>query len=148
VTYPEQAVAAYISSYLIPFEASMGDQRNWALFRANHVIWTPSVGVADRNGSIHYLSPGFLPPSDFLSALKIGRGRCLVAWTRSAEAIKELESAAGTENSMTPEALFWLSTAYFLERRDTTRMYEIWQKLVERYPESTWTHRTYPRPNY
>ena len=123
----------------------MADKENWTLFRTNHVIWTPGIGLADRNGSLHYQSVGFLPPSDFLSALKIGRGRCLMAWTRPAEAQKELESAAASDNSMTPEALFWLAVACFLERRDSTRMYETWQKLVELYPDSPWAHRTYPK---
>jgi len=146
VTYPDPSVADYIANTFVPYEASMSEQHNRSLFRANHIIWTPSIGLADRNGSVHYQSPGFLPPSDFLSALRIGRARCLIAWTRSAEAIKELESAVAVENSMTPEALFWLSTAYFFERRDTTRMYQTWDKLVEQYPDSPWAHRTYPRP--
>jgi hypothetical protein len=147
VTYPDPSVAEYISNHFVPYEASMADRENWSLFRTNHVIWTPSVGFADHNGSMHYLSPGFLPPSDFLSALKIGRARCLIAWTRSAEAARELESVASIDNSMTPEALFWLSTAYFFERRDNTRMYETWDKLVSLYPDSPWAHRTYPATN-
>jgi len=124
----------------------MGDRASWPLFRTNHIIWTPSVGFADRNGAMHYHSPGFLPPSEFLSALRIGRARCLMAWTRSAEAAKELEAASTVENTMTPEALFWLGTAYFLERRDSTRMYEVWEELAARYPDSQWAKRTYPRP--
>jgi hypothetical protein len=68
-----------------------------------------------------------------------------MAWTRSVEAAKELETAAAVENVMTPEALFWLATAYFLERRDNSRMYETWERLRARFPDSPWAHRTYPR---
>ena len=125
----------------------MGNRESWPLFRANHVIWTPTAGFADHNGSIHYQSVGFLPPDDFLSALQIGRARCLMAWTRSAEAIKELEGAVSRDNVMTAEALFWLAVAYFLERRDSTRMYETWEKLAARYPDSPWAHSTYSRPD-
>lgn len=146
MTYSDPQVRDYIAANLVPLHLSMGQRESWQLFRANHIIWTPSIAVADHNGSAHYQSPGFLPPSDFLSALKIGRARCLVAWTRSAEGIRELESAAEVENSMTPEVLFWLAAAAFLERRDTTRMYALWQDLTTRYPESPWSHRTYPRP--
>lgn|GEM_PF-1763753 len=145
VTYPDPAVQDYITRYLVPYEASMGDRNSWPYFRDNHIIWTPSIGVADRNGNRHYQSPGFLPPSDFLSALKIGRARCLMAWTRSTEAQKELESAAADDNSMAAEALFWLSVAYFLERRDNTRMYETWEKLSKLYPDSPWAKRTYQK---
>lgn len=144
MTYPDAAVTSYIRTHFVPYIANMTERDSWPLFRTNHIIWTPSVGFADRNGSMHYQSPGFLPPSDFLSALKIGRARCLMAWTRSAEAAKELESATGVDNSMTPEAMFWLGTALFLERRDSARMYEVWKELVSRYPDSAWAWRTYP----
>jgi hypothetical protein len=145
VTYPDPQVQAYLSEHFVLFEASLGKRETWPLFRANHVVWTPSVGFADRNGAVHYQSPGFLPPSEFLSALRIGRARCLMAWTRSAEAARELEQAAAAENAMTPEVLFWLGCAHFLERRDNTRMYEVWEELMTRYPDSPWARRTYPR---
>ncbi len=145
VTYPDAAVSEYLAAYFVSLEASMEKRESWPLFRANHIIWTPSVGFADRNGSMHYHSPGFLPPSEFLSALKIGRARCLMAWTRSAEAARELESAGAVENALSAEALFWLGTAYFLERRDSSRMYEVWEQLEARYPNSPWAKHTYPR---
>jgi tetratricopeptide (TPR) repeat protein len=146
VTYSNESVAAYINDNLVPYLASMGERDAWPIFRVNHVIWTPSVGLADRKGSIHYLSVGFSPPPDFLSALRIGRARCLMAWTRYAEAAGELEQAAAAGNSMVPEALFWLATAYYFEARDTTRMYETWDKLTSLYPQSPWAQHTYPPP--
>jgi len=146
VTYPDAAVQEYIATHFICYFASMGRRDDWPLFRANHIIWTPSTGFADRNGAMHYHSPGYLPPDDYLTALKIGRARCLMAWTRAAEAARDLESVVASDNSMTPEALFWLGAAYFLSRRDTTRMYEVWERLSAQYPDSPWAHRTYPPP--
>jgi hypothetical protein len=148
VTYSDTTIQGYLSDHFVLFEASIGNVEDRPLFRANHVIWTPSVGFADRNGSMHYLSPGFLPPSEFLSVLRIGQARCLMAWTRSAEAANELDEASAVENAMTPEVLFWLSVAYFLERRDSTRMYEVWERLNALYPDSPWARRTYPRSAY
>src|SRR4051794_8719744 len=98
-------------AHFVLHKSSMEKRESWSLFRANHIIWTPSVGFADRNGSMHYQSPGFMPPAEFLSVLRIGRARCLMAWTRSSEAISDLESAVEQGNAMTPEALFWLSVA-------------------------------------
>src|SRR5947209_16836494 len=124
-----------MSGNFVLFQAGMERKECWPLFRANHIIWTPSVGFADRNGSVHYTSPGYLPPSEFLSVLKIGRARCLMAWTRSADAARELEAAATEENAKTAEVLWWLSVAFFLERRDNARMYEVWEQLKQRYPD-------------
>ena len=144
MTYSHEDVRRTVNAHFVPYLATMGERETGPLFRANHVIWTPSVGLADHKGAIHYLSVGFLPPSDFLTTLQIGRARCLMAWMRYAEAITELEQAAATLNTMTPEALFWLATAYYFAQRDTTQMYETWAKLAATYPESPWARRTYP----
>jgi len=146
VTYSDEDVASYINNNLVPYIASMGTREAGPLFRANHVIWTPSAGVADHKGQIHYISVGFLPPSDFLSALRIGRARALMAWMRYDEAVHELEQAAAVSNTMTPEVLFWLAAATYFAQRDTTRMYATWETLVARYPDSPWAQRTYPAP--
>jgi hypothetical protein len=68
-----------------------------------------------------------------------------MAWARNAEAAHELQAAIEVENAMTPEAYFWLGAAYFLESRESTRMYDTWEKLAALYPESQWAKRTYPR---
>ena len=144
MTYSHEDIAHYIHTNLVPYIATMGARDTGTLFRANHVIWTPSAGLADHKGSMHHLAVGFSPPSEFLSTLRIGRARCLMAWLRYAEAIAELEQAAAIRNAMAPEALFWLATAYYFAQRDTTRMYQTWEKLVADYPESPWARHTYP----
>ena len=62
MTFPDPAVAGYISSHFVPFKAMLDNRPHWPLFRANHIIWTPTAGFMDRNGSMHYHSPAFLPP--------------------------------------------------------------------------------------
>ncbi len=145
VTYPDPAVARYISEHFIPFRAVLNDRQYWPLFRANHVIWTPTVGFMDRNGSMHYQCVGFLPPDEFLSVLVIGLARVMMAWTRAGEAAVELKGAVARHNSFTPEALFWLGVARFLARRETSGMWEAWERLVLQYPHSPWARRVYPR---
>ncbi|HEX8229094.1 MAG TPA: hypothetical protein VF826_07245 [Chloroflexia bacterium] len=146
MTYSDPQVSRYIADHFVAYKADMSQRNAWPLFRTNHVIWTPSAGFADRNGSMHHVGVGYSPPPEFLTTLKIGRARCLIAWTRNAEAAHLLEEAASEDNAMTPEALFWLSTAYFFERRDSTRMYTVWEELVRRYPDSPWARHTYPKP--
>jgi hypothetical protein len=144
VTYSDADVVRYINQYLVPYRASMGERADGLLFRASHVIWTPSVGLADHRGTVHYVGVGFAPPAEFLSTLRIGRARCLMAWMRYAEAAAELEAAVAAGDAMTPEALFWLATAQYFGQRDTARMYATWETLVTRYPDSPWAKRTYP----
>jgi hypothetical protein len=145
VTYPDHDVAQYIGACFVPLKLLLGNPEQRQLYRANRIIWTPTVGFMDRNGSMHYHSPGFLPPVEFISVLRIGRARCLMAWTRSAEAAQELESAAASDNSFSAEALYWLGVAHYLERRETPGMWTAWERLVSLYPDSPWAKRVYPR---
>lgn len=146
MTYSDEDIARYIHTHLVPYIASMGDRETRPFFRAHHVIWTPSAGLADHKGALHYLAVGFTPPAEFLSTLRIGRARCLMAWLRYAEAIDELEQAAASGTVMAPEALFWLAAAYYFAQRDTTRMYATWAELIARYPDSPWARHTYRPP--
>jgi hypothetical protein len=146
VTYPHPQVAEYIGSCFVPLRLMLDNRDHWPVFRSNHIIWTPTAGFMDRNGSMHYHSAAYLPPEEFLSVLRIGRARCLMAWTRSVEAADELEVAAAEQNSFAPEALYWLGVARFLARRDSAAMWEPWDRLTSFYPDSPWARRVYPRP--
>jgi hypothetical protein len=144
VTYPQPDVVAYISANFIPLKVMLNRREDWPFFRAQNILWTPTIGFMDRNGALHYQSPGFLPPGEFLSMLHIGKARCLMPWTRSREAAVELERAVAHGNSFAPEALYWLGVARFLERRDTAGMWEAWDRLTGTYPASPWAQRVYP----
>ena len=145
VTYPDPQVVEYISTHFVPFRAMLDNREHWPLFRAHHIIWTPTIGFLDRNGGMHYHTAGFLPPSEFLSVLMIGKARCLMAWTRNVDAAAELEAAANANNAFSAEALWWLGTARFLQRRGTAGMWEAWDRLAALYPDSAWARRIYPR---
>jgi hypothetical protein len=145
VTYPQPAIISYISANFIPLKVLLNRREDWPLFRAHNVLWTPTIGFMDRNGAMHYASPGFLPPDDFLTMLRIGRARCLMAWTRSREAASELEEAAAAGGAFAAEALYWLGVALYLERRETSGMWTAWERLTAQYPQSPWARRVYPR---
>ena len=144
MTYPHPLVAEYIGECLIPVKLMLNRREDQPYYREYRAIWTPTIGFLDRNGAMHYSSPGYLPPEEFLAMLRIGRARCLMAWTRNAEAGVELLDAA--ENAaMGAEALYWLGVSRFLARRETEGMWEAWDRLVARYPDSAWARRVYPR---
>jgi hypothetical protein len=145
VTYPQPEIASYISANFIPLKVILNLREDWPFFRAYNVLWTPTLAFLDRNGAMHYSSPGFLPPDDFLAMLRIGRARCLVAWTRFREAEAELETAAEAAGTFAPEALYWLGIVHYLERHATEGMWEAWDRLTARYPDSPWARRVYPR---
>jgi hypothetical protein len=144
VTYPDANVSAYLAENLVPARVLLNNRDDWPMFREHRMIWTPSFGFLDRNGVMHHSAAGYLPPREFLSLMRIGKARCLMAWTRSREAAAHLEQAADAGDTMAAEALWWLGVARFLERRDTAGMWEAWNRLTAQYPDSPWALRVYP----
>jgi hypothetical protein len=144
VTYPQPEIISYITAHFIPVKVSLNRREDWPLFRAHNMLWTPTIGFMDRNSALHYSSPGFLPPYDFLAMLRIGRALCLLPWSRAREAADELETAARSESPFAPEALYWLGIARYLERRDTAGMWQAWDRLTALYPDTPWARRVYP----
>ncbi|MEO8289142.1 MAG: hypothetical protein ABI670_22265 [Chloroflexota bacterium] len=137
-------MANYITANFIPLKLMLNRPEDWPVFRANNILWTPTIAFMDRNAKIHYQSPGFMPPWEFLSMLRIGKAHTLMAWNKSREAGVELLAAAEQKNSFAPEALYWLGVASFFEKRGTVGMFTAWDRLTEEYPGTPWAMRVYP----
>ena len=80
VTYPQPSVASFITEHFVPVRLILNRPQDQIYFRAQRVIWTPTIVIADRRGVGHYQSPGYLPPELFLSMLRIGLARAQIAW--------------------------------------------------------------------
>jgi len=145
VTYPQPAVASFITEHFVPVRLLLNRSQDQAHFRTHRVIWTPTIVIADRRGLQHYQSPGYLPPEQFLAMLRIGLGRALTAWMRYDDAATHLEAVAAEPHSqLAPEALYWLGVAWYLKERKRAPMMRAWNRLREEHPESLWTARVPP----
>jgi len=145
VTYPDPQVSAFIAEHLVPLKLQLNRPEDREHFRAYQVIWTPTLAILDRRGTLHYHSPGFLPPALFLSVLHIGLARAQLAWARYDDAAAHLSVVADEHtNAFTPEALYWLGVARYLKERKRAPMMEAWNRLRQTYPDSVWAARVPP----
>src|SRR4051812_36928974 len=114
-------------------------------FRAQRVIWTPTIVILDHRGIAHYQSPGYLPPALFLAMLRIGLARAQIAWARYDEAATQLAAVADHRASaLAPEALYWLGIAWYLQSRRRAPMMQAWNRLRQEPPASIWAARIPP----
>jgi len=111
--------------------------------RPFNVIWTPTLLFADRRMVVHYTSLNFLPPRLFLTLLDIGEAEVAVRWSQTERAIALLERAYEREpdGPFAAEALYRRSIATYLLTRSNPRMYEVWDELRTRFPDSIWSQR-------
>jgi hypothetical protein len=144
VTYPQPQVREFIAAHFVPLRLVLNRAADQPHFRAQRVIWTPTIGILDRRGVGHYQSPGYLPPELFLPMLRIGLARALAAWARYDEAADHLAQVADEAGQLAPEALFWLGAVWYLQSRRHAVLMRAWNRLRLEYPDSIWAARIPP----
>lgn len=135
----------FLAAHLVPLRLVLQHKADQPHFRAYQVIWTPTVAILDRRGTLHYQAPGFLPPNLFRDQLRIGLARAMLAWSRQAEAAELLESVADNlDSALAPEALYWLGAAFYLREHTGAALMCAWRRLRDEYPASPWAARIPP----
>ena len=134
-----------IAEHFIAVKLMLNKPADQPHFRAQRVIWTPTIAILDHRGVGHYQSPGYLPPGLFVPTLRIGLARAQIAWARYDEAATHLSAVADDRASaLAPEALYWLGIAWYLQRRRRAPMMQAWNRLLEEHPASIWAARVPP----
>jgi hypothetical protein len=145
VTYPQPAVQEFIAAHFVPAKLMLNRAADQPHFRANRVIWTPTIMVLDYRGVGHYQAPGYLPPDLFLQQLQIGLARAQIAWSRYDEAAAALGAVADLPGSpFAAEALYWQGIAWYLQARRRAPMLRAWKRLLREHPGSLWAARVPP----
>lgn len=142
MTYPDARVAQAIAERFVPLRLDLfRDPRE--VLRPLNVIWTPTILFADRRGDVHYRNINFLPPDLYLTLLDIGEANVDLRWSRTDHALALLSGAyeRDPDNLLAPEVLYWWGVAVYLKTRSNAKMYEVWDVLRERFPDSIWTQR-------
>lgn len=145
MTYPEPAVQSFVAEHFIAVKLMLNHSVDQTHFRAQRVIWTPTIAILDYRGVGHYQSPGYLPPELFLPMLRIGLARAQLAWARYDQAAAQLAAVANDRASaLAPEALYWLGVAWYLKERRRAPMLRAWDRLRQEHPASIWAARVPP----
>ena len=141
MTYPDPAVRRAIATRFVPLRLDLVADR--AVVRPLNVIWTPTLLVADRRGTVHYRSVNFLPPADFLDMLDIGEANARLRWGEYDRAMDLLATVPTRhpDGPLAPEAIYWRGIAAYLKTHSNDELDAIWAEIRERWPDSIWARR-------
>jgi hypothetical protein len=130
-----------VSDRFVPLRLDLFADRS--VVRPLNVIWTPTLLVADRRGTVHYRSLNYLPPADFLDMLDIGEANARLRWAEYDRAIDLLVAvpARHPDGPLAPEAIYWQGISVYLKTHSNEAMYAVWQEILDRYPDSIWARR-------
>ena len=142
MTYPDARVEQQLNDRFVLLKLDLfKSPRN--VMRPLNVIWTPTLLFVDRRGTVHYRSVNFMPPDPFLTLLDIGESHVDLRWTRTDQAIERLRSAyeRDPDGVLADEVLYWLGIAVYLKTHSNPQMYEVWDELRDKFPNSVWAQR-------
>jgi len=139
VTYPDAAVASYISRHFIPVQLNVVERPE--VKERFHAHWTPTLILFDGDKVEYRRSEGYVDPKRCLGELVLGRFKAALNGGRyqdlPALAREALEITRG-DAWREPEALYWNAIAAYRATGDGKQLSDLWDIVIERFPKSDW----------
>jgi TolA-binding protein len=103
-------------------------------------VWTPTVLLLDSEGKGRFRVEGYLPNSDFLSALETGLGRIAFVHKNYADAERWYSDVVTrlSQSHFAPEAMYWRAVTHYKSTHDHTALPKVAEELRSKYPSSIW----------
>lgn len=131
-------MSRFINENFVPVRIHIKERpKDFERFKAE---WTPTVIIAEADGTERYRFSGFLPANDFLAELRLGLAKA--AFSRS-----EYDAAGAgfralldkyPQSELAPEAMYWAGVSGYKATGKPDRLRETGERLRAAYPESTW----------
>ncbi|MFQ5956240.1 MAG: tetratricopeptide repeat protein [Candidatus Brocadiales bacterium] len=138
VTYPDANVTELINSRFVPLKLHVG--KDIELVKRFDVLWTPTIVVAEADGTVHHRFTGFLPPEEYRAQLVFGIAKTDFDKGNYPEASTQFKTVVAQypDCACAPEAQYWLGVSEFKRTGSADTMRAAWQELIEKYPDSVW----------
>ena len=139
VTYPETKVINFLSKNFIPVRCHVGE--NKTLPERFNVHWTPTLVVANAQGTIHHSITSFMPPDELVSQLEFALAKASFDKGDYQASFQGFNSVVEKypKNIIAPEALYWSAVSEYKLKHSSEALMNGWKRLMKEYPDSDWT---------
>ena len=129
-------MAGFIEKSFIPFRSHV--KENPQAFERFGAQWTPTVIIAEPDGTERYRFEGFLPKPDYLAQLKLGLAHAARARNDFADAEKRYRELAKGEDEVAAEALYWAGVSRYKATNDAAALGDTAKAFESRFTSSPW----------
>jgi Thioredoxin-like domain len=136
--YPQERVASSICRHFVPVRIPTLERPDDG--ERFNVVWTPTLIMAEADGTERHRVVGFLPADELLAQLDLGRAKADFGRGR----FQESEQAFAAVVDRYPatiaaaEADYWTGVSRYKHTRDREDLRATGERLRARYPESEW----------
>ena len=102
--------------------------------------WTPTLIIADSNGTERYRFEGYLPVEEFLPQLEFGLGKVAFANEKWDEAERRFRTIVERypNSDVAPEALYWAGVAKYKGTGDAAALNDTAKAFKSKYADTAW----------
>jgi hypothetical protein len=137
--YPQERVAKSVNEHFIPVKIHIKERpQDFGRFKAE---WTPTLILAEADGTERHRVVGFLPADDFLAHLHLGLAKAAFGRGQFVEAKAAFEAVAGRhpQTDAAPEAVYWAAVSGYKATGTPEFLKKGGAELRDRWSQSEWT---------
>jgi len=137
--YPQDRVAASICRHFVPVRIPTLERPDDG--ERFNVVWTPTLIMAEADGTERHRLVGFLPADELLAQLDLGRAKAEFGRGLFQEAERSFGSIVDRfpATIAAAEADYWSGVSRYKHTRDRQDLKATGERLRARYPQSEWT---------
>jgi len=127
-----------VSQHFVPVKIHIKERPlDFKRFKAE---WTPTLIVAEADGTERYRFEGFLPADDFLAHLQLGLAKAAFSRSEFEEAKRGFEAVTKDHpgTAVVPEAVYWSGVSAYKASAKADPLKQVGAQLKSQYPESEW----------
>ncbi len=132
-------MSRFISEHFVPVKIHIKERpQDFGRFKAE---WTPTLIVAEPDGTERHRSVGFLPADDLLAQLDLGLGKAAFSRGQFQQAREAFQSVVEhyPQADAAPEAVYWAGVSAYKASGSADSLKQAAIQLRQKYPQSEWT---------
>lgn len=136
--YPDSEVEGFIRNNFVPVKIHIKEQpKTFERFGAQ---WTPTMVVAEPDGTERHRFEGFLPKDEFLGQIRLGlahAARARSEWSEAERRYRELADSPAAGDAA-PESLYWAGVSKYKASNDASALADTARAFKEKYSDTSW----------
>ncbi len=128
----------FVGEHFVPVKIHVKERpQDFGRFKAE---WTPTVIVAEADGTERHRYVGYLPADDFLAQLELGLAKAAFSrgqFDAAQRAFRELVSRY-PKTEAAPEAVYWSAVSAYKASGKPEFLKQGGAELQQKYPQSDW----------
>ncbi len=131
-------MSKFVSEHFIPVKIHIKERpQDFGRFKAE---WTPTLIVAEPDGTERHRSVGFLAADDLLAQLQLGLAKAAFSRAQFEEAQRAFQAVVEhyPRADAAPEALYWQFVSAYKATGKPEFLKQAGTELREKYPQTEW----------